>query len=84
MSCLPNGDHAFDLGHLLIDLGQDCRSTLVGVWAHNAAVISYVIQGVSDGGGVAGVKKEECFMAERTWKYASIARRKNMIVEDAA
>jgi hypothetical protein len=52
-------------------------------------VISYIIQGVSDGGGVAGVKKEECFMAERTWKYASIlvACRKNMIVsmgEDAA
>jgi hypothetical protein len=33
------------------------------------------------GGRVDGAKKEECFMAERTWKYESVARtKKNTIV----
>jgi len=40
------------------------------------------------GGGVLGAKKEECFMADRTWKYASVASTKKKTIvsmgEDAA
>ena len=40
------------------------------------------------GGSEVGAKKEECLIAERTWKYARVARtKKNTIVsmgEDAA
>ena len=40
------------------------------------------------GGGVLEAKKEECFMAERTWKYARVAstKKKTMVSmgEDAA
>jgi hypothetical protein len=40
------------------------------------------------GGGVLGAKNEECFTAERTWKYASVATTKKKTIvsmgEDAA
>jgi len=81
------------------DMVNFCRSMAVEDWwasasyhtASGTVTHSLLRQSACDGrkgGGVVGAKKEECFTAERTWKYASVATTKKKTIvsmgEDAA